>query len=95
MLYNKPLFLVIYLFLIRNLVFYSIKSNKYNQNVINFLVRQKFIKFLIYIYYTYFYICIQKLFSTTLDKGLRKNIKKRDGKIGEHKLNEMGALNMK
>jgi len=32
---------------------------------------------------------------TTLDKGLRKNIKNRDGKIGKHKLNEMGALNMK
>ena len=31
----------------------------------------------------------------TLDKGLRKNIKKKDGEIGKHKLNEMGALNMK
>ena len=30
-----------------------------------------------------------------LNKGLRKNIKKRDGDIGKHKLNEMGALNMK
>ena len=31
-----------------------------------------------------------------LDKGLRKNIKKkRDGEIGKHKLNEMGALSMK
>ena len=32
-----------------------------------------------------------------LDKGLRKNRKKKkgDGEIGEHKLNEMGALNMK
>jgi len=29
-----------------------------------------------------------------LDKDLRKNIKKRDGEIGKHKLNEMGALNM-
>ena len=29
-----------------------------------------------------------------LDKGLRKNIKKRrDGEIGKHKLNEMVALN--
>ena len=38
-----------------------------------------------------------KAFFTTLDKGLRKNSKKkkRDGEIGEHKLNEMGALNMK
>ena len=61
----------------------------------NFLVRQKFISFLKYIYYTYLYICLQRIF-TTLDKGLRKNIKKRrEGKIGQHKLNEMGALNMK
>ena len=33
-----------------------------------------------------------------IDKGLRKNIKKkkrRDGEIGKHKLNEMGALTMK
>ena len=32
-----------------------------------------------------------------LDKGLRKNIKKkrRGGVIGKHKLNEMRALNMK
>jgi len=31
-----------------------------------------------------------------LDKVLRKNIKKKgDGEIGKHKLNEMGALNMK
>ena len=32
-----------------------------------------------------------------LDKGLRKNIKKkrRDGEIGKHKPLEMGALNMK
>ena len=30
-----------------------------------------------------------------LSKVLRKNIKKRDGEIGKHKLNEMGALNMK
>ena len=29
------------------------------------------------------------------DKGLRKNIKKRDGEIGKHRLNEMRALNMK
>ena len=37
-----------------------------------------------------------KSFPTTLDKGLRKNIKKkRNGEIGEHKQNEMGALNMK
>ena len=36
-------------------------------------------------------------FSTVLDGSVRKNIKKkkrRDGEIGKHKLNEMGALNM-
>ena len=41
-------------------------------------------------YYTYVY----KSFSTVLDKVLRKNIKK-NGEVGEHKLNEMGVLNMK
>ena len=39
------------------------KSNKWNQNIINFLVRQKFISFLKYVYYTYLYI--QKLFYYT------------------------------
>ena len=34
-------------------------------------------------------------FSITLDKGLRQNNKKRDGKINKHKLREMRALNMK
>ena len=37
-------------------------------------------------------------FSTVLDGSVRKNIKKkkrRDGEIGKHKLNEMGALNTK
>ena len=42
------------------------------------------------------YIYVYKSFSTMLDKGLRKFIqKKRDGETGNHKLNEMGALNMK
>ena len=52
--------------------------------------------FLKYIYYTYLYI-VYKCFSTALDKGSRKNIKEKkgDGETGEHKLNEMGALNMK
>ena len=84
-------------FLIRNLAFYSTELNKWNQNVIVFLVRQKFISFPKYIYYTYLYIYIHKSFFTTLD-SMRKNIKKkkrRDGEIGKHKLNEMGALNMK
>ena len=38
-------------------------------------------------------ICIQKLLYY-IDKGLRKNIRKKDEKL-ENKLNEMGALNMK
>ena len=38
---------------------------------------------------------VYKSFYTMLDKHLRKNIKKRDREIREHKLNEMGALNMK
>ena len=46
-------------------------------------------------YTIYIFIYVYKRFSTTRDKGLRKNIKKRGGKIGNHKLNEMGALNMK
>ena len=41
----------------------------------------------------FIYICIQKLLNYTC-KGL-KTQKKRDGEIGEHKLNEMEALNMK
>ena len=46
-----------------------------------------------YIYYIYIYT---KGLPTMLDKGLRKNIKKkrRDGAVG-NKLNEMGKLNMK
>ena len=40
---------------------------------------------------------LYKSFFTTFDKVLRKYIikRKRDGAIGKHKLNEMGALNMK
>ena len=62
-----------------------------------FLVTQKLIHFLKYVYYTcYLNIYLYKSFSTMLDKVLRKNIKKKgDGEIGKHKLNEMGALNMK
>ena len=41
------------------------------------------------------YIYVYNNFSATLYKALRKNLKKkRDGKIGKHKLNEMRALNM-
>ena len=40
------------------------------------------------------YVC--KRFSTTLDKVLRQNIKKkRNGEIRKHKPNEMGRLNIK
>ena len=74
----------------------------WNQNVINFLVRQKSISFVGYILcilymcvYIYIYMYIYKSFSTALAEGLRKNIKKRDGEIGKHELNEMGTLNMK
>ena len=41
------------------------------------------------------YIYVYKSFSPVLDKGFTKSIKKRDGEIGKHKLNEMGAVNMK
>ena len=51
-------------------------------------------------YYTYYmcvYVCVcvylYKTFSTMFGKDLRKNM--RDREIGKHKLNEMGALNMK
>ena len=40
-------------------------------------------------YITHIYIYVYKSFSTTFDKDLRKNIKKRrDREIREHKLNE-------
>ena len=51
----------------------------------------------IYVIHT-IYIYVYKSFCTTLDKGLRKNVKKKkrqDEKIGKHKLNEMGTVNMK
>ena len=38
-------------------------------------------------YITHIYIYVYKSFSTTFDKGLRKNIKKKErtnGEIGEH-----------
>ena len=68
------------------------KSHKWNQNVINFLVREKLTSFLKYICYIY----VHKSFSTTLDKGLKKNILKKE-KIEklENKLNETRTLNMK
>ena len=59
--------------------------------------RQKLISFLIYIHVIpSIYIYVYKNFSNTLDKGLIKNIKKRrDGEIGESKVNEMEAMNIK
>ena len=52
------------------------KSNKWNQNVMNFLVRKKFICFLKYISYILFIYRYTKV-STVLDKDLRKNIKEK------------------
>ena len=75
------------------------KSNKWNQNAVIFLARQKFTNVLKYIlYYTYYkYIYEQKSFSTMLAKSLRKysNRKEEIEKLENHKLDEMGALNMK
>ena len=63
------------------------KSNEWNQNAINILFRQQFISFVKEIYrysisiifyniYIIYPLCVYKSFSTTLDKGLRKNNKK-------------------
>ena len=41
------------------------------------------------------YIHTHKGFITMLNKGLRKNNKKKRQKTGKYKLNEMGPLNMK
>ena len=41
------------------------------------------------------FICVYRSLSTTLGKGLGKNIKEENGEIGKHKLNETAALNMK
>ena len=56
------------------------KSNKMNQNVINFFLRQKFIRFLKYIYNIYIYV--YKGFSTMLEKENQKR-KRNDGDIGK------------
>ena len=48
--------------------------------------------YIIHTVYIYTYIS----FSTTLDKGLRKDSRtKKDGEIGKHMLNALGALNIK
>ena len=55
----------------------------------NFFVRQKLIQFLKYIYIIHISVYVYKSYSTTLDKGLRKNIKKIiGGEIRERKLNK-------
>ena len=36
-----------------------------------------------------------KVFPLCLIRHEKEHLKKRDGEIGKHKLNEMGALNMK
>ena len=65
----------------------------------NFLVRQKFISFLKYPYYTCLHIYVYtKAFLLQMIKAWERTLKKtkgRDGETGEHKLNEMEALNMK
>ena len=40
------------------------------------------------------FICVYRSLSTTLGKGLGKNIKEENGEIGKHKLNQTAALNM-
>ena len=63
----------------------------------NFLARQKFRSFLKYIYYIIhtLYIYVYRDFSNTLDSLEKECQKRRDRQIGKHKLNEMGALDMK
>ena len=46
--------------------------------------------------YIFMYIYMYTKASTTLEKAWKRTSKKRrDGEIGEHKLNEMGTLSMK
>ena len=47
----------------------------------------------IFIYYTYIYV--YKAFLLHLMKAWERTYKKRDREIGQHKLNGMGALNIK
>ena len=58
-----------------------------------------YVLYILYIYTYIIHICIDTCIklSTALGKGLRKTKRSRRGKgdIGEHKLHEMGALNMK
>ena len=64
-----------------------------------YLVRQKFISFLKYIYYTFLHIYVcTKAFLLHLIKAWERTLKKtkgRDGETGKQKLNETGTLNMK
>ena len=86
MLYSKTLLLVAYL------AFYPYEVKQVESKCHEFFSQAKIHKFskidIIYIY-------VYKSFCTILDKGLRKNIKKRDGEIVKQKLNKMAALNMK
>ena len=57
-----------------------------------------YVLYILYIYTYIIHICIDTCIklSTALGKGLRKNNNRnRDWETGKHKLNEMGALNMK
>ena len=75
--YSKPLLLIANVsFKIRNLVFYPYKSNKWNQNVINFLARQKFLSFLKYMYILFMYI-YTKAFLLHLIKAWERTQKRR------------------
>ena len=60
-----------------------------------FLVGWKFISFLKYIYILLIYM-YARVFLLHMIKAWDRTLKKRrDGEIGKHKLNEIGALNMK
>ena len=74
---NLCCLLHIYL-IIRNLAFYSNKIKQVESNVTIFYLGKNscFLKY--YIIYIYIYIYVYKSFSTTLDEGLRKNIKQKE-----------------
>ena len=61
-----------------------------------FLMRQKYICFLKYIYYAYLFIHIYQSFSTILDKDLRRNIKKNNKEMEKSEnINEIEAVTIK
>ena len=61
----------------------------------NFLVRQKFISFLKYVLYILFTYMYTKAFLLCLIKAWERTSKNGDGEIGKHKLDEIRARNMK